>query len=101
MPSFARSNTVRSTAHSAMAMNDLAPARTAQAQRARIETNLWRTPRFLRGSATTPKASSSPCGDIAAIAARRPGWLMAEGISEDTQADTATAPGIVTDVENP
>jgi hypothetical protein len=38
---------------------------------------------------------------MAAMAARRPGWRTAEGISEDTQADTATAPGIVTDVENP
>src|SRR5674476_147146 len=100
-PSFARSNGVRSRAHSAMAMNDLAPARTAQAHKARIEMNRWRTPRLLRGSATAPKASSSPCGDIAAMAARRPGWRTAEGISEDTQADTATAPGIVTDVENP
>jgi len=63
--------------------------------------NLCLTPRLLRGSATALKASSSPCGAIAAIAARRPGWPMAEGIREDTQADTATAPGIVTDVENP
>jgi hypothetical protein len=64
--------------------------------------NLCLTPRLLRGSATALKTSSSPCGAIAAIAARRPGRPMAEGIREDTQqADTATAPGIVTDVENP
>src|SRR5664280_250 len=100
-PSFARSNGVRSMAHSAIAMNDLAPLRTAQAPRARIEMNLCRTPRHLRGSATALKASNSPCGDMAAMAPRRLGWRTAEGISEDTQADTAKAPGIVTDVENP
>src|SRR5664280_2029844 len=68
MPSFARSNGVRSMAHSAIAMNDLAPLRTAQAPRARIEMNLCRTPRLLRGSATALKASNSPCGDMAAMA---------------------------------
>ena len=88
-------------AHSAIAMKDLAPARTAQAHSAKIEMNPWRTPRFLRGSATALKASSSPCGDLTAMAARRPDWRMAEGISEDTQADTATAPGIVFGCENP
>jgi len=82
-------------------VNERAPARTAQALTARIETNLCRTPRFLRGSATAAKAFSNPCGYIAAIAGRRPGWPMAEGISEDTQADTATTPGTVMDVENP
>jgi hypothetical protein len=101
MPSFARSSALRSSAHSAIAMNDLAPARTAHAHKARIEMNRWRTPRLFRGSATASNASSNPCGDIAAVAARRPGWPMAERISEDSQADTATAPGIVTEVENP
>jgi hypothetical protein len=88
-------------AQSAIAMNDLAPARTAQAHKPSIEMNLCLTPRLLRGSATALKASNNPCGGIAAIAPRRPEWRTAEGISEDTQADTATAPGIVTDVKNP
>ena len=71
------------------------PARTAQAHRARIETNLWHAPRLLAGSATAPNAFSKPCGDIAAITGKSPG-LVADGgggISEDTQADTGEGSG--------
>lgn len=53
-------------------------------------TNPWRTPRLARESAAAPTALQHPSGA-----------LGAEAISEDTQADTATAPGIVMDVENP
>ena len=85
-PSSARVTSSASAAHSAIAVNERAPASTAHTARPRIVTSRWRTPRRARGSATpastdTTVARSPP---TPSTAARR--WQIAGSIGDDDAA---------------
>jgi hypothetical protein len=92
-PSPARRPGPASTAHSAIAANDRAPARVAHTATASTGTRSYRTPRGSRGSGTCASASSSPGGTPpAAIKSRRErasSWPAARTIGEDGTAGTA------------
>jgi hypothetical protein len=68
-PSLARVSASASAAHSAIAVNEPAPASTAQTASPKIAASRWRTPRRCRGSATLPSTASTPGGCPAAPSA--------------------------------
>ena len=59
-PSPARVSASASAAHSAIAVNERAPASTAHTASPKITASRWRTPRRCRGSVTLASTASSP-----------------------------------------
>jgi hypothetical protein len=78
-----------SAAHSAIAVNERAPATTAHNARPKIPASRWRTPRRRRGSATLASTPNNPgCSPVASPASSTR-WPMAGSIRDDGGAGTA------------
>jgi len=88
-PSMRRVCSSASAAHSAIAVNECAPATTAHNARPKISASRWRTPRRCRGSATLASTPSNPGCPPAAPAASSTRWPMAGSISDDGGAGMA------------
>jgi hypothetical protein len=85
-PSPARVCRSASAAHSAIAVNERAPASTAHTARPKTTTSRCRTPRRCRGSATLASTASKPGGPSRPPPAKSARWPMAGSIGEDDRA---------------
>ena len=88
-PSTCRVCPSASAAHSAMAVNDRAPATTAHSARPKIPASWWRTPRRCRGSATLASIPGNPGCSPVASAASSARWPRAGSIGDDGGAGMA------------
>ena len=84
-PSLARICSSASAAHSAIAVNEHAPASAAHTASPKITASRWRTPRRCRGSATLASTASKP-GGSSASPARSARWPIAGSIGDDDKA---------------
>ena len=72
-----------SAAHSAIAVNERAPASAAHTARPTMAGSRWRIPRRHRGSAIPPSTVSRPAPSQADDCARSARWPMAGSVSDD------------------